>query len=125
MRGWSPSTEITDPRPWRSFAACSNVAPRSLPTVETALGAEVRHGNTIHEFPDALLAALTEAYQEAVGRHRDGQPRNEGRPHRAVPHRPRFGPIDGNTLSKSADVCSNRVLGVRTRPATQRLDGCR
>jgi hypothetical protein len=29
---------------------------------------------TTHEIPDALLNALTEAYQEAVGRHRDVQP---------------------------------------------------
>ena len=48
-------------------------APRSLPAVETALGAEVKQGNATHEFPDALLTALTDAYQEAVGRHRDGQ----------------------------------------------------
>jgi hypothetical protein len=49
-------------------------APRSLPAVETALGVRVKQGNTAREFPDALLTALTEAYQEAVGRNRDGQP---------------------------------------------------
>ena len=27
--GWSPSTAITGPRPWRSSAACSNAAPRA------------------------------------------------------------------------------------------------
>jgi hypothetical protein len=53
-------------------------APRSLSAVEAALGTEVRQGNATHEFPDALLTALTEAYQEAVGRHREGQPRSEG-----------------------------------------------
>ena len=45
-------------------------APRSIPAVEAAMGAEVRQGNTAREIPDSLLAALTEAYQEAVGGHR-------------------------------------------------------
>jgi hypothetical protein len=37
-----------------------------LPAVGAALGAEVRQGNTTHEFPDTLLGALTEAHREAV-----------------------------------------------------------
>jgi len=44
-------------------------APRSIPAVEAAMGAEVRQGNTAREIPDSLLAALTEAYQEAVAGH--------------------------------------------------------
>jgi hypothetical protein len=57
---------------WRSVF--ERRAPRSLLAVEAALGAGVRQGNTTHEFPDTLLDALTEAYREAVGGNRDGQP---------------------------------------------------
>jgi hypothetical protein len=44
-------------------------APRSIPAVEAAMGAEVRQGNTARQIPDALLSALTDAYQEAAGSH--------------------------------------------------------
>ena len=43
-------------------------APRSLAAVEAAMGTEVRQGNTTRQIPDSLLAALTEAYREAVGK---------------------------------------------------------
>ena len=49
-------------------------APRSLLAVESAVGVDVKQGNTTREFPEALLTALTEAYQEAVGNRRDNQP---------------------------------------------------
>jgi hypothetical protein len=45
-------------------------APRSIPAVEAAMGAEVKQGNTTREVPDSLLAALTAAYQEAAGSQR-------------------------------------------------------
>jgi hypothetical protein len=57
---------------WRSVF--DRRAPRSLSAVEVALGAKVRQGKTTREFPDSLLDALTEAYHEAVGSHRDGEP---------------------------------------------------
>jgi hypothetical protein len=50
---------------WRSVF--ERRAPRSLPSVEVALGAEVRQAKKTYEFPDALLTALTEAYREAAG----------------------------------------------------------
>jgi hypothetical protein len=49
-------------------------APGALPAVEAALGVGVRQGNTTREFPDALLNALTQAYQEAAGSQRDSKP---------------------------------------------------
>lgn len=42
-------------------------APRSLPAVEAALGTEVKQGNWTPKIPDAMLDAVTDAYQEAAG----------------------------------------------------------
>jgi hypothetical protein len=41
-------------------------APQSIPAVETALGAELKHGNSTREVTDSLLIALAGAYREAV-----------------------------------------------------------
>lgn len=41
-------------------------SPRSIAAVEAALGSELRQGNSTREVSDDLLAALTEAYREAV-----------------------------------------------------------
>ncbi len=41
-------------------------APESLPGVETALGTELKRGNWTADIPDALLNAVTGAYQEAA-----------------------------------------------------------
>jgi hypothetical protein len=56
---------------WRSVF--ERRAPRSIPTVEAALGTELKQGNSTHEFADPLLDALTLAYRETVGS-RDVQP---------------------------------------------------
>jgi hypothetical protein len=48
-------------------------APQSIPAVEAALGAELKQGMSIHEFPEPLLDALTLAYRETAGS-RDVQP---------------------------------------------------
>jgi hypothetical protein len=50
---------------WRSVF--DRRAPNSISAVESALGAELRQGNTAHEFPKLLLETLTRAYQEAAG----------------------------------------------------------
>ena len=50
---------------WRSVF--ERRAPHSIRAVESALGTELRQGNTAHEFPDLLLDTLTRAYQEAAG----------------------------------------------------------
>ncbi len=42
-------------------------APRSIPAVEAALGAELRQGNWTPDIPDTLLSAVAHAYQEAAG----------------------------------------------------------
>jgi hypothetical protein len=49
-------------------------APGALSAVEAALGVEVRQGNTTREFSDALLNALTKAYQEAARSQRESKP---------------------------------------------------
>ena len=49
---------------WRSVF--ERRAPHSIREVEAAIGQELRQGNTAREIPDSLLAALTEAYHEAV-----------------------------------------------------------
>ena len=41
-------------------------APESIPAIEAILGSKLRQGNSVHTFPDALLAALTEAYRQAA-----------------------------------------------------------
>ena len=43
-------------------------APGAVPAVEAIRGTELRQGNSTHTFPESLLAALTEAYREAVGK---------------------------------------------------------
>jgi len=50
---------------WRSVFG--RRAPRSIPAVESALGAELRQGDTAHELPELLLETLTRAYHEAAG----------------------------------------------------------
>ena len=51
---------------WRSvFERC---APRSTALVEAELGSELKQGNSTHEFPEPLIEALTQAYQEAAAR---------------------------------------------------------
>jgi hypothetical protein len=49
---------------WRSVF--ERRAPTSIAAVETALGAELRQGNSTHDFPDTLLEAISNAYREAV-----------------------------------------------------------
>jgi hypothetical protein len=57
---------------WRSvFERC---APHSIPTVEAALGTELKQGNSTHEFAQPLLDALTQAYRETVSSHDGDQP---------------------------------------------------
>lgn len=51
---------------WRSVF--DRRAPQSIPSVQDALGAELRQGNATHSFPEALLDAVTHAYREAAGR---------------------------------------------------------
>ena len=51
---------------WRSVL--EKRAPRSLPTIEAALGSKVTQGLTTHDFRDEVLAALREAHREAVAR---------------------------------------------------------
>ncbi len=41
-------------------------APRSIPAVEGAIGAELRQGNSTRDITLELLGALTRAYREAV-----------------------------------------------------------
>jgi len=51
---------------WRSvFERC---APQSIALVEAELGAELKQGNSAHEFPEPLIKALTQAYREAATR---------------------------------------------------------
>jgi hypothetical protein len=50
---------------WRSVF--ERRAPHSIPTVQSALGAKLKQGNSTHDFPESLLDALSHAYQEAVG----------------------------------------------------------
>jgi hypothetical protein len=42
-------------------------APRSIPAVEEALGAELKQGNSTHTITERLLHALARAYREAAG----------------------------------------------------------
>ena len=56
---------------WRSVF--ERRAPRSIPAVETALGTELKQGNSTHQFAEPLLDALTLAYRETAGS-RDGRP---------------------------------------------------
>lgn len=49
---------------WRSVF--DRRAPQSIAAVQTALGAELRQGNSTHNFPEPLLAAITLAYREAA-----------------------------------------------------------
>lgn len=49
---------------WRSVF--ERRAPGSIPAVQSAIGAELRQGNSIHEFPPGLLDTLSDAYREAV-----------------------------------------------------------
>jgi|ERR1039457_298388 hypothetical protein len=54
---------------WRSvFDRC---APQSTALVEAELGAELKQGNSTHEFPEPLIEALTQAYREAAARRAD------------------------------------------------------
>jgi hypothetical protein len=56
---------------WRSvFERC---APQSTALVEAELGSELKQGNSTHEFPEPLIEALTQAYQEAAARKADEQ----------------------------------------------------
>ena len=56
---------------WRSvFERC---APQSTALVEAELGSELKQGNSTHEFPEPLIDALTQAYQEAAARKADEQ----------------------------------------------------
>jgi hypothetical protein len=41
-------------------------APHSIPAVEAAVETEIKQGNTTHHVSAQLLAALTQAYQEAA-----------------------------------------------------------
>jgi hypothetical protein len=56
---------------WRSVF--ERRAPQSIPVVESLLGAKLKQGNSIHEFPAPLLEALTRAYHEAAGKLSSGQ----------------------------------------------------
>jgi hypothetical protein len=47
-------------------SVCETWAPRSLPAVEAALGAELTQGSSTRTFSDELRDALTAAYQEAA-----------------------------------------------------------
>jgi hypothetical protein len=49
---------------WRSVF--ERRAPQSIASVEAALGAKLRQGNSTHNFPEPLLEAITSAYREAV-----------------------------------------------------------
>jgi hypothetical protein len=51
---------------WRSVF--ERRAPQSIALVESVLGAKLKQGNSTHDFPESLLHALSQAYQEAVGR---------------------------------------------------------
>jgi hypothetical protein len=51
--GWSASTTTSNPPTCSSGAGSSSAAHHApSPTVEAALGAELKHGNAIHEFPN-------------------------------------------------------------------------
>lgn len=50
---------------WRSVF--ERRAPQSIASVQAALGAELRQGNSIHSFPLPLLEAIAFAYREAAG----------------------------------------------------------
>jgi hypothetical protein len=49
-------------------------APKSISAVETALGTELKQGNSTREFAQPLLDALTLAHREAVSNHHADQP---------------------------------------------------
>lgn len=51
---------------WRSVF--ERRAPNSVAAVEAALGAKLKQGNSARTIPEALLDALTHAYQEAAGK---------------------------------------------------------
>jgi hypothetical protein len=51
---------------WRSVF--ERRAPRSIAAVEAALGTELKQGNSTHAVSQPLLNALSQAYEEAVGR---------------------------------------------------------
>lgn len=50
---------------WRG--AFERRAPRSIPAVESAIGAELKHGNSTRDISPELLDILTGAYREAAG----------------------------------------------------------
>jgi hypothetical protein len=49
---------------WRSVF--ERRAPSSILAVEAAIGAELKQGNSVHQFPPSLLDILSNAYREAV-----------------------------------------------------------
>lgn len=51
---------------WRSVF--ERRAPHSIPAVQGVLGTELKQGNSARDFPEPLLDALNQAYQEAAGR---------------------------------------------------------
>jgi hypothetical protein len=56
---------------WRSVF--ERRAPHAIPAVETALGTELKQGNSTHQFAEPLLDALTLAYQETASSSDGGQ----------------------------------------------------
>jgi hypothetical protein len=51
---------------WRSVF--ERRAPHSISAVQAVLGTELKQGNSTRDFPEALLDALNQSYQEAAGK---------------------------------------------------------